>query len=90
MNECEQGRFLEGPWQGHGPGKFFCRSANFPHFDRIFYIYYVWPELARVFLVPVSFGPGTFNGQDPPLNVRFSLICTYEKKTVQMPYINMW
>ncbi|MFS7940859.1 hypothetical protein Hanom_Chr05g00469251 [Helianthus anomalus] len=50
-------------WQGHGPGKFFGRSANFPHFDRIFlYIYYVW-----LFLVPLSFDPGTFNGQDPPL-----------------------
>ncbi|MFS7900847.1 hypothetical protein Hanom_Chr00s145437g01820181 [Helianthus anomalus] len=30
----------------------------------IFYIYYVWPGL---FLVSVSFGPGTFNWQDPPL-----------------------
>ncbi|MFS7934140.1 hypothetical protein Hanom_Chr05g00388071 [Helianthus anomalus] len=29
-----QGWFLEEPWQGHGPGKFFGRSANFPHFDR--------------------------------------------------------
>ncbi|XP_035846025.1 uncharacterized protein LOC118492237 [Helianthus annuus] len=30
----------------------------------IFYIYYVRPGH---FLVPVSFDPGTFNGQDPPL-----------------------
>ncbi|KAJ0879033.1 hypothetical protein HanRHA438_Chr10g0446701 [Helianthus annuus] len=30
----------------------------------IFYIYYVQPGH---FLVPMSFGPGTFNGQDPPL-----------------------
>ncbi|MFS7964854.1 hypothetical protein Hanom_Chr08g00755241 [Helianthus anomalus] len=33
----------------------------------IFYIYYVWPGLGWVFLVPVSFGSGTFNMQDPPL-----------------------
>ncbi|MFS7984496.1 hypothetical protein Hanom_Chr11g00987111 [Helianthus anomalus] len=25
------------------------------------------PGLPGLFLVPVSFGPGTFNGQDPPL-----------------------
>ncbi|MFS7985145.1 hypothetical protein Hanom_Chr11g00995071 [Helianthus anomalus] len=31
-----QGRFLEGLWQGHGPGKFYGRSANFSHFDRNF------------------------------------------------------
>ncbi|MFS8031864.1 putative trans-zeatin O-beta-D-glucosyltransferase [Helianthus anomalus] len=31
-----QGRFLEGHWQGHGQGKFFGRSANFPRFDRKF------------------------------------------------------
>ncbi|KAJ0683342.1 hypothetical protein HanPI659440_Chr16g0657291 [Helianthus annuus] len=31
-----QGRFLIEPWQGHGPGKFFGRSVNFPHFDRNF------------------------------------------------------
>ncbi|MFS7980938.1 hypothetical protein Hanom_Chr10g00945031 [Helianthus anomalus] len=54
-------------WQGHGPGKFFSRSANFPHSIEIFYIYFVWPGLAQVFLVSVSFGPGTFNGQNPPL-----------------------
>ncbi|MFS7929350.1 hypothetical protein Hanom_Chr04g00331511 [Helianthus anomalus] len=35
----------------------------------IFYIYYVWPGLAQAFLVSVSFGPGTFNGQDPPLYI---------------------
>ncbi|KAM0012188.1 hypothetical protein Hdeb2414_s0055g00756441 [Helianthus debilis subsp. tardiflorus] len=29
-------RFLEGLWQGHGPGKFFGRSANFLHFDQNF------------------------------------------------------
>ncbi|KAJ0548298.1 hypothetical protein HanIR_Chr08g0382151 [Helianthus annuus] len=23
-------------WQGHGPGKFFGRSVNFPHFDQNF------------------------------------------------------
>ncbi|MFS7975791.1 hypothetical protein Hanom_Chr10g00884841 [Helianthus anomalus] len=27
---------LVGIWQGHGPSKFFGRSANFPHFDRNF------------------------------------------------------
>ncbi|MFS7889001.1 hypothetical protein Hanom_Chr00s000003g01601621 [Helianthus anomalus] len=50
--------------QGHGPGKFFGRNANFPHFDRNFYIYYIRPGH---FLVSVSFGPRTFNGQDPPV-----------------------
>ncbi|MFS8013242.1 putative RNA helicase [Helianthus anomalus] len=33
---CGHGRILVGLWQGHGPGKFFGRSANFPHFDRNF------------------------------------------------------
>ncbi|KAJ0716313.1 hypothetical protein HanPI659440_Chr13g0511241 [Helianthus annuus] len=42
---AEQGRFLE----GHGPGKIFGRSANFSHFDRNFYIYYVWLGLTRAF-----------------------------------------
>ncbi|MFS7929654.1 hypothetical protein Hanom_Chr04g00335101 [Helianthus anomalus] len=52
-----QGRFLIELWQGHGPGKFLGRSANFSHFDRNFlYI-----------LVSVSFGPGTFNEEDPSL-----------------------
>ncbi|MFS7936874.1 hypothetical protein Hanom_Chr05g00420911 [Helianthus anomalus] len=47
-------------WQGHGPGKFFGRSANFPHFDRIFFINTMFgPGLPGLFLVPVSFGPGT-------------------------------
>ncbi|MFS7957427.1 hypothetical protein Hanom_Chr07g00666261 [Helianthus anomalus] len=36
MCSHKQGRFLEGLWQGHSPGKFFSRSANFPHFDRNF------------------------------------------------------
>ncbi|MFS7908598.1 hypothetical protein Hanom_Chr01g00085031 [Helianthus anomalus] len=30
------------------------------------------PGLPELFLVPVSFGPGTFNGQDPPLNLSSS------------------
>ncbi|MFS8008831.1 hypothetical protein Hanom_Chr14g01277541 [Helianthus anomalus] len=78
---AKQGRFLE----GHGPGKIFGRSANFSHFNRNFYIYYVWPGLTRTFLVPVSFGSGTFIGQDPPLVLRYDLYnfaylisyCTY-------------
>ncbi|KAJ0956525.1 hypothetical protein HanPSC8_Chr01g0015831 [Helianthus annuus] len=52
-----QGRFLEEPWQGHGSGKFFGRSANFPHFDRNFYIYYVWPGLVRAFFSVRVFRP---------------------------------
>ncbi|KAJ0736321.1 hypothetical protein HanPI659440_Chr11g0442131 [Helianthus annuus] len=32
----DQGRFLVRLWQGHGPGKFFGHSVNFPHFDRNF------------------------------------------------------
>ncbi|MFS7902543.1 hypothetical protein Hanom_Chr01g00012511 [Helianthus anomalus] len=63
-DSSSHGRILEELWQGHGPGKFFGRSANFRISIEIFYIYYVWPGL---FLVSVSFGPGTFNGQDPPL-----------------------
>ncbi|MFS7913517.1 putative plus-end-directed kinesin ATPase [Helianthus anomalus] len=33
---CMHGRILEELWQGHGPDKFFGRSANFSHFDRNF------------------------------------------------------
>ncbi|MFS7941099.1 hypothetical protein Hanom_Chr05g00472151 [Helianthus anomalus] len=62
-----QGRFLEGPWQGHGPGKFFGRSANFPHFNRKFLYILCLARACPGFLVHVSFSPGTFNGQDPPL-----------------------
>ncbi|KAJ0925530.1 hypothetical protein HanRHA438_Chr04g0160731 [Helianthus annuus] len=67
----KQGRILVDPWQGHGPGKFFGRSANFPHFDRNF-VYILCSALASfsavvLILVSVSFGPGRFNGQDPPL-----------------------
>ncbi|MFS8017789.1 hypothetical protein Hanom_Chr15g01384561 [Helianthus anomalus] len=64
----EQGRFLEGLWQGHGPGKFFGRSANFSVFRSKFFIYTMFgPGLPGLFLVPVSFGPCSFNRQDPPL-----------------------
>ncbi|MFS7956048.1 hypothetical protein Hanom_Chr07g00649961 [Helianthus anomalus] len=63
-----QGRFLEGLWQGHDPDNFFGRSSNFPHFDRNFlYILCLARACPGFFLVPVSFGPGRFNGQDPPL-----------------------
>ncbi|MFS7929885.1 putative transcription factor Nin-like family [Helianthus anomalus] len=60
------------PWQGNSPGKFFGRSANFPHFDRNF-VYILCSAMASfstvvLILVSVSFGPGRFNGQDPPLN----------------------
>ncbi|MFS7990890.1 hypothetical protein Hanom_Chr11g01064271 [Helianthus anomalus] len=57
-----QGRFLEGHWQGHGLGKFFGRSANFPHFDRNF-LYILF--FARAFFSARV--PGTFNGQDPTM-----------------------
>ncbi|MFS8024529.1 hypothetical protein Hanom_Chr16g01464331 [Helianthus anomalus] len=46
--ECGQGRFLIEVWQGHGPDKFFGRSANFPHFDPNFL-----EVIARI--VPVVF-----------------------------------
>ncbi|KAF5782800.1 hypothetical protein HanXRQr2_Chr11g0500361 [Helianthus annuus] len=54
-----------------GPGKFFGRSAIFSHFDRNF-VYILCSALASfsavvLILVSVSFGPGRFNGQDPPL-----------------------
>ncbi|MFS7985409.1 hypothetical protein Hanom_Chr11g00998031 [Helianthus anomalus] len=52
--DCTQGRFLEGPWQGHDPGKFFRRSANFPHFDRNF-LYILC--LARAFFSARVFRP---------------------------------
>ncbi|MFS8011758.1 hypothetical protein Hanom_Chr14g01312861 [Helianthus anomalus] len=69
------GRILVEPWQGHGPGKFFVRSANFPHFDRNF-VYILCSALASfsavvLILVSVSFGPGRFNRQDPPLHTIF-------------------
>ncbi|MFS8025136.1 hypothetical protein Hanom_Chr16g01471391 [Helianthus anomalus] len=62
---------LMGLCQGHGPGKFFGRNVNFLHFDRIFlYILYMFgPGKPGFFLVSVSFGTGTFNGQDTPLSV---------------------
>ncbi|KAJ0556880.1 hypothetical protein HanIR_Chr07g0318801 [Helianthus annuus] len=59
-------------WQGHGPGKFFGRNANFPHFDRNFlHILCLARACPNFFLVPVSFGSGTFNGQDPSLFLTF-------------------
>ncbi|MFS7971367.1 hypothetical protein Hanom_Chr09g00831891 [Helianthus anomalus] len=62
------GRFLIEVWQGHGPGKFSGRSAKFSHFDRKFsYILCLARACPGFFLVHVSFGPGTFNWQDPPL-----------------------
>ncbi|MFS8000592.1 hypothetical protein Hanom_Chr12g01180211 [Helianthus anomalus] len=36
MHYYGHGRILEELWQGHGPGKFFGCSVNFPHFDRNF------------------------------------------------------
>ncbi|MFS8007259.1 hypothetical protein Hanom_Chr14g01258921 [Helianthus anomalus] len=67
-----QGRILEEPWQGHGPGNFFGRSANFPHFNRNF-VYILCSARASfsavvLILVHVSFGPDRFNWQDPPLS----------------------
>ncbi|KAJ0535223.1 hypothetical protein HanIR_Chr09g0428361 [Helianthus annuus] len=49
-----QGRFLEEPWQDHGPGKLFGRSANFPHFDRNF-LYILC--LARAYFSAYVFRP---------------------------------
>ncbi|KAJ0900691.1 hypothetical protein HanPSC8_Chr08g0316661 [Helianthus annuus] len=50
-------------WQVHARASFSALVLIFRISIEFFYIYYVWPGL---FLVPVSFGPGTFNGQDPP------------------------
>ncbi|MFS7914391.1 hypothetical protein Hanom_Chr02g00152801 [Helianthus anomalus] len=76
----DHGRILMEPWQGHGPGKFFGRSANFPHFDRNF-VYILCSALANfsavvLILVSLSFGPGRFNGQDPPL-AQMMMMMTY-------------
>ncbi|MFS8004562.1 hypothetical protein Hanom_Chr13g01227321 [Helianthus anomalus] len=45
------------------------------------------PGLPGLFLVHVSFGPGTFNGQDPPLQLLELHICqtiqlTHESATI--------
>ncbi|MFS8019464.1 hypothetical protein Hanom_Chr15g01404081 [Helianthus anomalus] len=72
---------LRRPLAGPRPGQVFRPNANFPHFDRIFlYI----PCLARVILVPMSFGPVTFNGQDPPL---FMMLLLLELPSILLPGI---
>ncbi|MFS7915530.1 hypothetical protein Hanom_Chr02g00166421 [Helianthus anomalus] len=44
-------------WQGHGPCKFFGRSANFRISREIFYIYYVWSGLTLAFFSARFFRP---------------------------------
>ncbi|MFS7956149.1 hypothetical protein Hanom_Chr07g00651201 [Helianthus anomalus] len=63
-------RFLEGCGRATARASFSVVVLIFRISIEILDIYYVWPGL---FLVPVSFGSGTFNGQDPPL-MRYTLV----------------